>query len=211
MMAEHSASTPFLVRVLRFIKSARLRALMSLGMVLGLGAMGTLAVWSTSATATSGEFVTGSVDIKLDGNDGLQADTYKINFPVTPLLPGQSTAKLIPVQNRGTLPFNYGVTVVGSGALPAALSLSARSDATVNVGATSLTCTGGTAQNTVSPVPTSNATALVPNNSIGPLPANTGNTNLCVQVNLLSAAANNLQGVSTTLTLVFTATGVTGV
>ncbi|NKU63947.1 hypothetical protein GS891_12655 [Rhodococcus hoagii] len=38
---------------------SRTRAVASLGIVLGLGAIGTLAAWSDTATATSGVFSTG--------------------------------------------------------------------------------------------------------------------------------------------------------
>ena len=44
----------------------RTRAVLSLGMVLGLGAVGTMAAWSDSATATTGMFSTSSVQLKVD-------------------------------------------------------------------------------------------------------------------------------------------------
>ncbi|NKW63306.1 hypothetical protein GS937_02055 [Rhodococcus hoagii] len=47
---------------------SRTRAVASLGIVLGLGAIGTLAAWSDTATATSGVFSTGSVSLTLNGN-----------------------------------------------------------------------------------------------------------------------------------------------
>lgn len=45
----------------------RTRAVLSLGMVLGLGAVGTMAAWSGSTTATSGMFSTGSIRLELNG------------------------------------------------------------------------------------------------------------------------------------------------
>lgn len=207
-MGAHAVPATLFGRVLRLVGSARVRALLSLGMVLGLGAVGTLAVWSTSATATSGEFVTGSVDIRLDGNEGLVSSPYTFTFPVQPLLPGQSTAAVIAVQNRGSLPFRYGVSVVGSGSLSSALSVSAMPSGTVSTNGSSRTCTDGTAQTAV--VPSASSQVMIPNASIGPIGATTGNANLCIQVTLSSGATTNLQNTQASLTLLFTATGATG-
>lgn len=45
----------------------RTRAVLSLGMVLGLGAVGTMAAWTDQATATTGVFSTSSMQMKVDG------------------------------------------------------------------------------------------------------------------------------------------------
>ncbi|MBY3989814.1 hypothetical protein HQO84_10920 [Rhodococcus fascians] len=207
-MGQHATPVSFSRRTFQLMGSARLRALLSLGMVLGLGAVGTLAVWSTSATATSGEFVTGSVDIRLDGDEGLVSKMYPFTFPVQPLLPGQSTATVVAVQNRGSLAFRYGVSVVGSGSLSSVLSLSAMPSGSVSSNGTSRTCTGGTAQTAV--VPSASSQVMVPNASVGPVAATTGNTDLCIQATLSPGAATNFQGTQANLTLLFTATGATG-
>ncbi len=86
----------------------RARAIASIGMVFGLGAVGTLAAWSDTATATTGDFSTTSVDVrlKLDGKNPTYAFTSlgKLN-----LARGGSTAAMLPVQNVGTADFNYTV------------------------------------------------------------------------------------------------------
>ncbi|WP_371831604.1 SipW-dependent-type signal peptide-containing protein [Rhodococcoides fascians] len=208
-MVAHAVPTTLFARVLRLVGSARVRALLSLGMVLGLGAVGTLAVWSTSATATSGEFAIGSVDIRLDGSEGPVTQPYEFALAPTSLLPGNSTAAVIAVQNRGSLPFRYGVSVVGSGSLSSVLTVSAMPSGSVFTNGSNKTCTGGTAQTAV--VPSASSAVMVPNASVGPVAATTGNANLCIQATLSSGAATNLQGTQANLTLLFTATGATGV
>lgn len=44
----------------------RTRAVLSLGMVFGLGAVGTMAAWSDTATATTGMFSTSSVNVQMN-------------------------------------------------------------------------------------------------------------------------------------------------
>ena len=55
-------------RVLRGLRSRRTRALLSMGVVLGLGSVTTLAYWTDSATLTGGSFASGTIDLKLDGS-----------------------------------------------------------------------------------------------------------------------------------------------
>jgi len=84
----------------------RARAVAALGMVFGLGAVGTMAAWSDTATATTGMFSTSSVNIqvKLDGDRPVHnfAGLTTIN-----LARGASTAAMLPVQNTGTADFDY--------------------------------------------------------------------------------------------------------
>lgn len=202
MMAEHTVREKMWRRAVRVLASARLRALLSLGMVLGLGVVGTMAAWSTSATATSGEFTTGTVDIKLNGSDGVVTQPYV--FTTGPVLPGKSVAQVIAVQNTGSLPFRFDVTAYGAGTLLPSLSITARAGGAVSNGA----CTGGTPQSTVSQIPASPGASPNLSTALGAVAATTGVTNYCVQVNLSLAAPSNLQGTTADVTLLFTATGV---
>ncbi|WP_338150689.1 signal peptidase I [Rhodococcus qingshengii] len=99
----------------------RTRAVLSLGMVLGLGAVGTMAAWSDSATATTGMFSTSSVQLKVDNQrPAHQFTELKRNS----MLPGQSEAGALTVQNTGTANFQWAVsaTATGSSALIGKLS-----------------------------------------------------------------------------------------
>jgi predicted ribosomally synthesized peptide with SipW-like signal peptide len=101
----------------------RTRAVLSLGMVLGLGAVGTMAAWSDSATATTGMFSTSSVQLKVDNQrPAHQFTELKRNS----MLPGQSEAGALTVQNTGTANFQWAVsaTATGSSALIGKLEVS---------------------------------------------------------------------------------------
>lgn len=101
----------------------RTRAVLSLGMVLGLGAVGTMAAWSDSATATTGMFSTSSVQLKVDNQrPAHQFTELKRNS----MLPGQSEAGALTVQNTGTANFQWAVsaTATGSSALIGKLKVS---------------------------------------------------------------------------------------
>ncbi|MFJ6098211.1 SipW-dependent-type signal peptide-containing protein [Williamsia muralis] len=94
----------------------RVRAILALGIVLGLGTVGTMALWSDSAVATSGEFKTGVVEIRVNG-----AENYIFTgstFSMAGMRPGESRAATLQVQNSlSTLPVTYTAaasTAIGS-------------------------------------------------------------------------------------------------
>ncbi|MBM4514492.1 hypothetical protein GS438_17995 [Rhodococcus hoagii] len=70
-------------------------------------AIGTLAAWSDTATATSGVFSTGSINLKLNGDDGNPTAYSFATLTKTNMLPNASVAATLPVQNTGTVPFSY--------------------------------------------------------------------------------------------------------
>lgn len=180
--------------------SVRLRAILASGLVFGLGTVGTLAAWSTSSTTTSGQFLTGSVDITVNGTEGAPTPAT-ITLPAGNILPGRSTAALVNVRNAGTLPFTYIPTATtAEGGLGANLTTTVRAGATTGTtaGATvtsatsGLTCTGG------------NSSVLGTSRPIA-----VGATEpFCVQFDLASGTPNNFQGVSSNVTFTFAATGV---
>ncbi|NKS42595.1 hypothetical protein GS496_19055 [Rhodococcus hoagii] len=57
--------------------------------MLGLGSVGTLAAWSDSATATSNEFKTGKIDLKLGPEPGVDSYTFSA-FNGSGLMPGST-------------------------------------------------------------------------------------------------------------------------
>jgi predicted ribosomally synthesized peptide with SipW-like signal peptide len=82
-------------------------------MVLGLGAVGTMAAWSDNATATTGMFSTSSVQLKVDNQrPAHQFTALKRNS----MMPGESVAGSLKVQNTGSVSFNWGVTAAATGA-----------------------------------------------------------------------------------------------
>ncbi|MCJ0901886.1 SipW-dependent-type signal peptide-containing protein [Rhodococcus sp. ARC_M6] len=90
----------------------RARAVLSLGMVLGLGAVGTMAAWSDSATATTGMFSTSSVQMKIE--DQRPTVAY-VALTKSSMRLGESTAGEIDVQNTGTINFKWAVAKAFTG------------------------------------------------------------------------------------------------
>ncbi|OYD66700.1 SipW-dependent-type signal peptide-containing protein [Rhodococcus sp. OK302] len=90
----------------------RARAVLSLGMVLGLGAVGTMAAWTDSATATTGMFSTSSILLKVDDQHPAHAFT---TLKRSSMMPGDSVAASLKVENAGTLNFTWAVSAVATG------------------------------------------------------------------------------------------------
>ncbi|AWH92870.1 hypothetical protein [Dietzia lutea] len=82
----------------------RARALLALGMVVGLGAVGTTAKWSRTVTAETGLFSTGSVDLTVNG----ASPTFSF-APMTDLGPGDasSLSGSITLRNTGEIDLAY--------------------------------------------------------------------------------------------------------
>lgn len=92
-------------------RADKVRATLALGAVLGLGSVGTMAAWSDQATATTGMFSAAAIDIKIDGQD-----TYEfVNLSMSDMLPGSTKQATLPVNNAGSVPFEYTMRTVVSG------------------------------------------------------------------------------------------------
>ncbi|WP_137723399.1 hypothetical protein [Prescottella subtropica] len=116
---EISTSTPRVgARMRRVLGSGRVRAALSLGMVLGLGSVGTMAAWSTTATATSGAFGTATstpIAVKLGPSGQASKEFPFAALTKGGLLPGSSVDAVLPVQNTGDTAFTYGMTAQAAG------------------------------------------------------------------------------------------------
>ena len=186
--------------------SARVRALLALGMVLGTGAVGTMAAWTDTATATSGAFSTGTIDLQLNGNQGNPTAYAFTALTKANMSPGQSIAAMLPVQNKGSVAFTYTAnTTSTTSTLAPYLKVS--------------TYSGGTAAN-ASNVGTCSGTSIIANTSLvnggtsaniigtRSLPATSGVDDICFLVTLDAAAPSTVQGTTVTVTFNFTATSV---
>jgi predicted ribosomally synthesized peptide with SipW-like signal peptide len=186
--------------------SVRLRALLAAGMVLGLGAVGTLAAWTDESTATA-TFTAGTLDLKLKTlPDGTLADSVAMtSLDMTTMYPGVSRAAIVQVSNSGSVPLSYTLTgsaVAGAGGmggnLGTALQAGVSSGATAENTATTGQCTGGTA--IAGPVSLAGQLITAPR-----ILAPAATENICLVVSLPSTADNTLQGTSTTATFTFNA------
>lgn len=145
-MADHSPAH----RILRSLRSARVRALLTLGLLLGFGAVTTLAYWTDTATVTTGSFTSGTLNLKVDGVEGNPTAYSLTSFTASNLVPGESIAGSFAVQNTGNVDFTYTATGTASGTLAPDLRFTVKTGATASntgsAGSRVGSCTGGTAQ-----------------------------------------------------------------
>lgn len=191
-------------RLWRTLRSARARAVLSVGVVLGLGSVGTLAAWSATTTTTSGTFTVGSADLYLNNSPTSSSITVPLGAA---LLPNRSAAVLITVRNQGISPATYTTKVNANNAT--AQSLRLRVVAGASVSGTACSTGTGTTQLVDNHIVTTSVTTLL--NQRGPLAAASGSETLCMQFSLLNEAANTLQGASTTVVFTFDGSAVAGV
>lgn len=181
------------------LTSQRIRAILALGCVLGLGAVGTTARWSDEAVATSGIFSTGSIDLQLNSDQGNPTAYAFATLSKTGMKPGNSVAATLPVQNKGPLPFTYSMATVATGGLANHLTVAVYSGGVASNTATAGSCTG-----TAVVGPTSLNGAAVP--SRGPLAATNGTETLCFVIALSPIAPISAQSATASATFTFSAT-----
>lgn len=183
--------------MLKSLRSTRVRALLSLGIVLGFGAVGTLAYWTDSAALAGGNFTSGTLDIKLSGADNNPA-AFTTSFSATNMQPGDSKAASVIVQNAGSIDFTYTATGIAPGALGSLLVFRVVPGGSVAGSGSSMSCAGGTQ--------TFNATMNASSNVISanrPIAAG-ANEPFCVSATLPTGTTTG-QGQSTTASFTFNA------
>jgi predicted ribosomally synthesized peptide with SipW-like signal peptide len=194
-------------RTRRHRPSGRLRAFLTLGLVLGFVAMGSAAYWNDDATLSTGPISSGSLDLTLDGNLAGQGGTYvKSSFTVANMVPGESFASSVAVGNNGSVGLTYTATGTATGVLATGLTFqvyvggTAANSGTAAAGNRAGTC-GGTS--TFGPATlTSTSQSVV--SSARTLTAGSQES-VCFLVRLPTSAANTLQGQTATSSFVFAA------
>src|SRR3712207_1840131 len=122
--------------------SGSLRILLSLGMVVGLGATGTFAAWTDSVAVTGTSISSGTIDLKVNNLDTVTTFT---TMSATAMVPGNTTAGVLVVKNSGTAPLKYYVDATASNpTLGSALVAKVTTDAATTGSSPSVTCAGGT-------------------------------------------------------------------
>lgn len=176
----------------------RIRLLLAACSVLGVGAVGTLAAWTDSSTASTGSFTTGTIDLKVGTTTANAVDNNPASFTTSLALsnmaPGATTSSTLVVVNSGSLPFTYTVTGTATNNGTGADQLGSGMTLQVYAGST---CSG-TALNTP-------AKFTFPATSPRTLAAG-GNETLCFKATLPSSADSALQNQSTVGTFTLTAT-----
>jgi hypothetical protein len=180
-----------LARFARFAWSARCRAVLSIGALLGIGTATAAAQWTGGATA-SATFSTGSIDLRLGSAQVDSGPAETATLALADMVPGSSVTTALPIRNVGTYPFAYSMATVASGALASGLRLSVYANTT---------CAG-------SPTVVDNAALTAAAFAGRPLTGSAGATpaeTLCFRVTLPADAAGTLQGATATATFTFTA------
>lgn len=184
--------------------SGRVRAVLSLGIALGLGAVGTFAYWTDDVVISGSTFTAGTLDLQVNNSDAYATTT----LGMTGMVPGVTSAEVLTIKNNGTASLKYSITGGLTGTDAAAYNTAGSLKLSVSAGGTksgtgsASTCTGGTPIITATALTSTTTTLLIPKR--GPLLA-TGTEALCFQVTFDSAAPTTLQGKTATAT--FTATG----
>lgn len=198
-------------------RTGRTRAVLSLGVVVvlatGMSVKGTFAFWTDSATAATGSFSSGTLDITVNGqlagpsNNGGTTTVASLAMPA--MAPGESVAAVFPIANNGSIPLVFDLKGTGTGGLAVANGL--QYSVTFGAAATnSGTQAGGnrTGKCGTTDATDANTTALTgtAHSFVAARPLATGTTeNVCVVARLSSAAPNTLQGLSGEAKLLFDA------
>nr|WP_281504868.1 SipW-dependent-type signal peptide-containing protein [Williamsia sp. DF01-3] len=193
----------------------RIRAILALGIVLGLGTVGTMALWSDSAVATSGDFKTGVVDLRVNG---VEDYTFTgTTFSMAGMRPGESRAATLQVQNSlSTLPVTYTAaasTATGSPTLANYLRMTVHPGATPTNGTSNGLATGscpGTQLGSAvlrTGISVPIVTTPQPLGAAGGTPDKPSSQSLCVIVALVSEAPLSVQNqTQPAITMTFSAT-----
>jgi predicted ribosomally synthesized peptide with SipW-like signal peptide len=201
----------------RWFGQGRTRALLCVGVLAVLGAVGTSAAWTDTASLTTGPITSGAMDLQLEtatagvGAVGLGTNHTATEIAASNLTPSESKAFAVTVHNVGNANFTYGATVTQTGTWTfsaGAITVQLFSGGTPSTDTTypvQEACTGGTAITTAVTV-TSGSTTVIP--STRALSKAT-NDSLCLVVAMATSADNTNQGKQGTLRFDFSAAQVT--
>ena len=182
------------------LRSARVRAVLGLAVVLALATPGTYAHWTDEVQVSGTTITSGTLDLRVDGQDQVTGYTA---LDITPMVPGNSTAAVLTIRNNGTAPLTYTAATSATNAdgksLGAALVVKVTGDTTVTGSAPATTCAGAA-------LPGSAADLNGALFSTGRLLAPDATEKVCVQVTLPTNAASALQGATTTIGITWTGT-----
>lgn len=190
-------------RAARRADSRSLRILLSLGMVVGVGATGTFAAWTDSVTVTGTSITAGTIDLKVNNLDTVTGYT---TMNISNMVPGNTTAGVLTVKNAGTAPLKYyldaSTTNADGKGLGAALTAKVTGDSAVTGSSPSATCAGSA----LSGSSTAFGASLLGSAASPRLLAAGASETICIQATLPTSAATSLQGATTNVTFTFSGT-----
>lgn len=204
----------------RWFGRGRTRALLTLGIIASLGAVGTGAYWTDTAIVLTGPISSGKMDMQLskDGSNwdgvGLATAASASHITVSALTPGEAYAFPLYVRNVGDADFTYTATVT-EGASPAWTYVDTPITVQLYAGAPNTTDTtypvqqscGGTAVTAAAvTVGTGNSTVIT---TARRLAKGTVDSQFCVLVTMVTSASNGDQGKTGQVRFDFSANQVT--
>lgn len=191
--------------------NGKVRAVLSLGMLVGIAQVGTMAAWTDAATVESGTFATGTLDLRVGENAadqlGGQGGTWNhASLTLNDLAPGESVAQMLTIGNAGSIPLDYTIgvnTVDDALSGPNGLQITVVQDATGagNTGSHGAndrvgSCQGG------APTAATDAPVSTSGTDVHGVPvalASGGTRSYCVVATLAKDAPNTMQANSTKL------------
>ncbi len=188
-----------------------------MGVLAALGAVGTSASWSDTASLTTGPVTSGAMDLQLQtatagvGGVGLGTGHTAAEIAASNLTPSESEAFAFTVRNVGNADFTYGATVTQTGTwtfAAGAITVQLFSGGTPSTDSTypvQEACAGGTAITTSVAVTGSNTVVVPSTRSL----VRSTNDSLCLVIAMATSADNTNQGKQGTLKVDFTANQVT--
>jgi predicted ribosomally synthesized peptide with SipW-like signal peptide len=186
----------------RALRSVRVRAGLSLGVLLLPLGMSTMAFWTDTVTITGATFTGGTLDLSVTGGDPYKS----ASLAMAAAAPGSTSAEMLTVQNVGNVPLKYSLTGGVSGGSAEAMSpylkLTIRSGGTVS----GATCVDGDVIYDALLTTTTTTSLFTTGTTRGPVAATVGTEPLCFQVTFTSGAPTALQSLTTTAVINFLAT-----
>ena len=187
--------------VTRALASARVRAALSLGVVLAVGATGTFAYWTDAVPITGATFTAGTIDLKVNNADTVSGYT---SLNLATMVPGNSMAGTLTIKNSGTAPLKYTATSSSTPvALSGAMTVKVTGDTSATGSSPSMTCAGTALAGSATALGGLTDTPLL---GTGRQLAAGGSETICIQVTLPSTASSTLQGASSAVTFTFSGT-----
>ncbi len=198
LMSSHAAARPR--RRGSVLRSARLRALLGLGLVAVLGTTGTFAFWTDDVVISGTTFTAGTIDLQVNGANAITGYT---TLNLATMVPGNTVAGVLTIRNNGTASLKYTAvstaTDIDTKNLRGSLEVKVTGATSVTGTSPAVTCAGSALAGTTT---TLNGGLL----TTGRLLAAGASEILCVQVKLADAAPSSLQGATTDVVLTFTGT-----
>lgn len=185
------------------LDSRATRALLSLGMVVSLGVTGTYAYWTDTATVTGTTISAGTIDLDVNNQDNVNNFT---TMNINTMVPGDTVAGVLTVNNNGTAALRYHVNASPSNAdnkgLGTALVVKVTGDGATTGSGRAVTCAG-----TALGGSSTGFTANMLGSAASPrqLAAGASET-ICIQATLPTTASTSLQGATTNVTFTFSGT-----